>query len=32
MPTAESLDVLIARKAGEFAEQVRKIAQFADKE
>jgi hypothetical protein len=32
MPTAESLDVLISRKAGEFAEQVRKIAQFADKE
>jgi methylase of polypeptide subunit release factors len=32
MPTHESLDTLISRKAGEFAEQVRKIAKFADKE
>lgn len=32
MPTAESLDVLIARKAGEFAVQVRKQAGFASKE
>jgi hypothetical protein len=32
MPAAESLDTLISRKAGEFAEQVRKIAKFADKE
>lgn len=32
MATAGSLDVLIGCKAGEFAEQVRKIAQFADTE
>ena len=32
MPSKESLDVLIARKAGEFAEQVRQSAKFADKE
>jgi hypothetical protein len=32
MPTATSLDEFIARKAAEFADQVRKAAALADKE